>query len=75
MSKDFDVSQEETGFLCCKTNASLQKAFINPLEPCGVLFIMEDALYFASKSRPCKHYKAWKSQDIFNITHYIRPKE
>ncbi len=49
------------------TNASLQKAFINPPEPCGVLYMMDGCTFLGFKiltTIHC-HYKTWKSQDIF----------
>ncbi len=55
-----------------QTHTPLQKAIINPLEPCGVglLFIMDGCsiLGFKISTTIYCHYKAGKSQGIFNIT-------
>ncbi len=44
-----------------------QKAFINPLELCGALFMMDGLIFLGFKiSTPIKfHYKAWKSRNIY----------
>ncbi len=49
---------------------SLQKAFINSPEPSGALFMMDVYTFLGFKISTAIHchYKAWKSQDIFNIT-------
>ncbi len=45
----------------------LQKAFINPPEPCGALHMMDGwtSLDFKISSPIYYYYKAWKNQDIF----------
>ncbi len=46
---------------------SLRKAFINPLELCGVLLMMDGCSFLGFKISSTIHcpYKAWKSQDMF----------
>ncbi len=52
---------------------SLQEAFINSLEPCRVLFMMDGCTFWGFKiSTPIHcHFKSWKSQDIFYITRIV----
>ncbi len=55
------------GFVLHKHIDLLLKAFINPLEPRGALFMMDrwTLLDFKISTVIHCHYKAWKSQDIF----------
>ncbi len=58
---------------------SLQEAFINPMELCGVLFMMDGCTLFdfywtIESQQPCTAIiscSAWKSQDILNITSIV----
>ncbi len=55
-----------------KCFTSLQKAFINPPEPCEVLFMMDGCTLFCFKISTTIHclYKACKSRDIFKYNSY-----
>ncbi len=52
----------------------LQKAFINAVEPCEALFMMDWCTFLAFKISIHFHYKAWKLI-FFNITDCIRLKD